>query len=298
MTNQTKAFFYAGLTILAWSTVSTAFKVALANLSPMQLIYVSMATASLFLLGVMSVKKRLSDFVSLSGRDWKNGVLLGFMLYLYYTVLFVAYDYLPAQIAQPINNTWALMLALLASWFLKQKLTAKELFWMVFAYSGVLVISLGAGGELGPLHPLGMACILVSTLLYALYWIVNTKSRIPTLPGLVICFFTSFVLASFTLVIQGNALFFPLKPFLGGVYVGLFELAIPFLLWGMALRLTSSVAHISTLPFLVPFLALFWISLVIHEPIAWTTLVGLFLIVSGTFMQQRTAQRTTNRINS
>ena len=298
MTHQTKAFLYAGLTILAWSTVSTAFKVALESLSPMQLIYVSMATATLFLLGSMAAGKRLSEFRSLSGRDWKNGTVLGLMLYFYYTVLFVAYDYLPAQIAQPINNTWALMLALLASWFMKQKLSIKELFWMLFAYSGVLVISLGAGEKLGPISPTGMACIITSTLLYALYWIVNTKSRIPTMPGLIICFFTAFILASITLMVQGSPLIIPVRPLLGGIYVGLFELAIPFLLWGMALRLTTSVARISTLPFLVPFLALFWISLVIHEPIAWTTLVGLSIIISGTFMQQRTAARKSGNANN
>ena len=66
----------------------------------------------------------------------------------------------------------------------------------------------------------------------------------------------------------------------------------------MALRLTSSVARISTLPFLVPFLALFWISLVIHEPIAWTTLLGLSIIISGTFMQQRIAARRADGTNS
>ena len=90
MTSQTKAFLYAGLTMLAWSTVSTAFKVALENLTPMQLIYVSMATAAFFLLGTMAAGRKLSEFRSLSGRDWRNGILLGFMLYLYYTVLFVA----------------------------------------------------------------------------------------------------------------------------------------------------------------------------------------------------------------
>lgn len=119
---------------------------------------------------------------------------------------------------------------------MNQKLSARELFWMLFAYTGVLVISLGAGGELGPLHPAGMVCIIASTLLYALYWIVNTKSRIPAFPGLVICFFTSFVLAAVTLMVQGGSLLIPLSPLLGGVYVGLFELAIPFLLWGMALQ--------------------------------------------------------------
>lgn len=291
MTNQTKAFFCAGLTILAWSTVSTAFKVALETLSPMQLIYVSMASAALFLLATVAAGKKFHEFRALSLTQWKRGALLGVMLYLYYTLLFVAYDHLPAQIAQPINNTWALMLALLASWLMKQKLSLAEFLWMLFAYSGVLVITSGAGETLGPLHPLGLACVIASTLLYALYWIANTKSGLPPLPGLLICFSVSCVLAALTLIVRGEALLMPLRPLLGGVYVGLFELAVPFLLWGVALRLTSSVARISTLPFLVPFLALFWINLVIREPIAWTTIAGLILIISGTFMQQRIAAR-------
>ncbi len=289
MTDQTKAFLYAGLTILAWSTVSTAFKIALETLSPTQLIFVSMLTASLFLLAVMAVRGQLHEIAGLNPGQRVRALLLGGMLYLYYTLLFVAYDYLPAQIAQPINYTWALMLALLASWVMKQKLSLKEFLCMLLAYSGVVVISTGGSGALGPLHPLGLACVIASTLLYALYWIGNTRSGLPPLPGLVVCFICSAALAAVTLLVRGEALAVPLRPLLGGVYVGLFELAIPFLLWGMALRLTSSVARISTLPFLVPFLALFWISLVLHEPIAWTTPTGLVLIVAGTIMQQRIA---------
>ncbi|MDO5536790.1 MAG: DMT family transporter [Desulfovibrionaceae bacterium] len=291
MTDQTKAFCCAGLTILAWSTVSTAFKVALASLSPMQLIYVSMGVAALFLAGIVLVRREFAVFRSLDRRQWRSGAVLGLVIWLYYTLLFVAYDHLPAQIAQPVNNTWALMLALMACVFLHQKITLREFAWMLFAYSGVLVITSGAGGSLGPLHPLGLACVIASTVLYALYWILNTKSGLPGLHGLVICFAAAFVLAAATLVVRGEPLTMPLRPFLGGAYVGLFELAIPFVLWGAALRLASSVARISTLPFLVPFLALFWISLVLGEPIAWTTVLGLVLIVSGTIMQQRAAAR-------
>lgn len=291
MTNQTKAFCLAGLTVLSWSTVSTAFKVALEALTPVQLIYTGMGTAALFLLAVMTAGRRLGEFRAMRGRHWRWSGMLGVLLYLYYTVLFVAYDYLPAQICQPVNYTWALILALLASWLMRQRLTAMEFFWMVFAYSGVVVITAGAGDELGPLHPVGILCVLASTVLYAVYWILNTRSKLPSLPGLTVCFAVSFTLAAATLMVRGEALTFPVRPLLGGVYVGLFELAVPFLLWGAALRLTTSVARLSTLLFIIPFLALFWIHLIIHEPVTWTTVAGLAVIVTGIVMQQRLAAR-------
>ena len=79
------------------------------------------------------------------------------------------------------------------------------------------------------------------------------------------------------------------------VAVGLFEMGIPFVLWSRALKLSSSVARIGTLSFLVPFLSLFWVSLVLREPIAPSTLAGLACIVSGTFFQQRAANHRSPR---
>ena len=124
---------------------------------------------------------------------------------------------------------------------------------MLLAYGGVLVITSGAGGVLGEPDPFGLCCVIASTLLYALFWIVNTRCALPALPGFAICFGVAFLLALVVLLVQGAALLVPLRAALGGIYVGLFELSIPFVLWGHALSLTSSVARLSTLPFLVPF---------------------------------------------
>lgn len=293
MTRQIKAFICAGLTVLAWSTVSTAFKLSLQIMTPMQLIFISMSTAVAFLGGVLLWQKRGASATGAAlwaPRQQLCALTLGAMLYSYYALLFMAYDRLPAQITQPINNTWALMLALLAAWLLKQKLTLREFFFMVIAYAGVVVIASGGGGALGPLDPLGLACVIASTLLYALYWLVNTKSGLPATPGLFVSFLVAALLSGLTLGLTGTGLP-PLGAVPPGIYVGLFELGIPFLLWGMALRLTDSVPRISTLPFAVPFLALFWISLLLKEPIAFSTVAGLALIVVGTFLQQREAAR-------
>ena len=75
------------------------------------------------------------------------------------------------------------------------------------------------------------------------------------------------------------------------VYLGFFELSLPFLCWREALRLTERVALMATLPLSTPFLALVWIHLVLGEPILATTVAGLALIVAGTFLQVREGER-------
>lgn len=68
---------------------------------------------------------------------------------------------------------------------------------------------------------------------------------------------------------------------LSGIYIGCFEMGIPFLTFGMALRLTKNPALVNQMCYLSPFLSLFLIAIVLGEKIAPTTYAGLTLIVGG-----------------
>ena len=59
------------------------------------------------------------------------------------------------------------------------------------------------------------------------------------------------------------------------------RMAIPKQMNGMAMRITSNPALINQLCYLSPFLSLFFIALVLQEPIVVTTYIGLALIVAG-----------------
>jgi drug/metabolite transporter (DMT)-like permease len=65
------------------------------------------------------------------------------------------------------------------------------------------------------------------------------------------------------------------------MYVGGFEMAIPFICFGIAMRITTNPALINQLCYLSPFLSLFFIAVVLQEPIVVTTYIGLALIVAG-----------------
>ena len=73
----------------------------------------------------------------------------------------------------------------------------------------------------------------------------------------------------------------------GAIYVGLFEMAVPFVLWLTALRLTESAARISHLIYLSPILSLVFISVFVGEKILISTLIGLGLILMGTVIQKK-----------
>jgi drug/metabolite transporter (DMT)-like permease len=72
----------------------------------------------------------------------------------------------------------------------------------------------------------------------------------------------------------------------GGIYIGLFEMGITFVLWLNALKYSSTTAKVSNLIYLSPFLSLILIYFTVGETILPSTVIGLSLIVAGIGMQQ------------
>ena len=139
--NETKAYLYAGGAVLLWSTVATAFKLALTFFAPAQLLFIAVCTACACLLSLCACTGRFAVIARLSRREifWCLG--LGTLTpFLYYSTLFEAYALLPAQVAQPINYTWAMMLMFLSVPLLGHRVLPLEWLAAVVSYAGVVVI--------------------------------------------------------------------------------------------------------------------------------------------------------------
>ncbi|MCK5029599.1 MAG: DMT family transporter, partial [Bacteroidales bacterium] len=142
MKNQSKAYIYAGLTILFWGTSASAFKIGLRHIDYFQLLFIATTTAVLFLFFILLYQKKLILIKQLSIKDYSHSTLLGFLNpFLYYTVLFIAYSLLPAQVAQPLNFVWPITLVLLSVPILKQKLKLKSILALLLSFIGVILIS-------------------------------------------------------------------------------------------------------------------------------------------------------------
>ena len=288
MKNQTKAYCYALATVLLWSTVASAFKLSLRVMDPMQLLLYASSTSLATLLAILAARGGLGELIGMSRRQWLVSAALGALNpFLYYVILFKAYDLLPAQEAQPLNYTWAVTLALLSIPLLGQRIGLRELGALFVSYAGVVVISTH-GDPLGMRFsdPLGVALALGSTIIWALYWIAGTRDTRDPVAGLAANFLfgTAYVLAA-TLAVSSPVVT-DWRALAGAAYVGVFEMGLTFVLWLNALRLSETTAKVGNLIFLSPFVSLLLIHHFVGEEILPSTIWGLALIILGIAIQQ------------
>jgi drug/metabolite transporter (DMT)-like permease len=209
----------------------------------------------------------------------------------YYWILLTAYDLLPAQDAMAINYTWGLTLPLVASLFSRTLPTKYETGLALLSYLGILVIA--TNGHLGSLEfdrPAGVALALFSTVIWGLSWVVNSRivdaNNIDAELALFLNFSAALPVLWIVTGLTGQLPSVSVGSLLGGLYVGLFEMGIAFVLWMNAMRLTDNPLRISSLIFLAPPLSLLLIGTVLNETIAGSTLVGLVIILMGLAGQQ------------
>ncbi len=288
MVNQRKAYIYALGTVLIWSTVASAFKLSLRTLPPAHLLLYANLMSVLLLGAILLCRRELGLAIPKDRREMLRSAGLGLLNpFLYYLILFKAFALLPAQEAQPLNYTWAITLSLLAVPMLKQRLCLREIIAILISYSGVLVIS--TRGDLLGLHfsnPTGVALALGSTIIWALYWILNTRDSRPPLAGLFMNFLCALPLSLLYCLVFTELRMPDLGGVLGAAYVGCFEMGISFFLWLQALKYTVSTARISSLIFISPFISLILIHFIVGEEILPSTFYGLILIIIGLVLQQ------------
>ncbi len=288
MKDKKKAFFYAGLTILFWGTSASAFKIGLRYLDYFQLLFIATITTVIFLFFVLIYQNKLNLFKQLSYKEYSHSVLLGFLNpFLYYTVLFIAYNRLPAQVAQPLNFVWPITLVLLSIPILKQKLKIKSFLALLLSFFGVIIIS--SEGNIINMEfsdTLGVFLALGSSFVWALFWLYNVKDKRDEVLKLFLNFLFALLLITITLLLFSDFRSININGVFAGVYIGLFEMGITFVLWLKALKLAARTEKISNLIFLTPFCSLVFISVILGEKLFLTTFFGLILIVAGIFVQQ------------
>ena len=296
MSPQNKAYLYAALAILFWSTVPTAFKIALTQLSFPELVFYA-SLSSLTVLGIaLGVKGKLREVLGFSAGQYLSSALLGlFNPFLYYLILLKAYSVLPAQVAQPLNMIWPIVLVFLSVPLLGQKIAPRSFVALFICFAGVFLISSqGKVWNIRSSDPLGVALATGSSVIWSLYWVFNMRDKRDEETKLFLNFFFATLFILFLNLLMGRLRVPSLVHILPAVYVGLFEMGFAFLLWMKALRLSRSTDYISTLVYLAPFLSLVFVHRFIGEHIYWTTVIGLVLIVTGILYQKFPYNRQKN----
>ncbi|MDA3816539.1 MAG: DMT family transporter [Prolixibacteraceae bacterium] len=290
-----RAVIYALVTVLFWSTVATAFKIGLRELYPAQLIFVGSMVTVFILTGIIVFTKKLTLLKQLNLKDFLYLALLGALNpFLYYIVLFEAYSLLPAQVAQPLNMVWPIVLVLLAVPLLKQKIGWKSFVALLISFAGVVLIA--SQGKVITLHNsdnTGIALALGSSIIWSLYWIFSIRNKNDQLITLLVSFSFGTLFLLIYILFTGQIHFAWGQSMMAAIYIGIFEIGISFILWMKALSLTSNSARVANLVYIAPFLSLFFIHYILGEKIYLTTIIGIIFIVSGILFQQTDKRRKT-----
>ena len=291
------SLIYTLLTVLCWSTAATAIKITLFYLNPLVGVFYATLFSFLTLVVLTTFQKKWNMVGELIRNNLSRYFLLGFLNpFLYYLVLFYAYDLSWAQEAMSLNYTWSIFLTIFSVWILHQKLKQKEIIAICLSFIGVLILTSQGKLSLSTItHPKGILLALGSALIWATYWILNMKWGKEALCSLLIQFGVgSFVL--FILCLVSGILFLPisLRGLFGSMYVGLFEMSIPFYFWFLALQSAKKTIQPANLIFLSPLLSFLLIALILKEKILLSSVIGFIFILAGILLQTRSSVTKSN----
>ena len=174
MKNNTTALISAGIVLLLWSSVATAFKIALRYLKPFELLFLSTLISFLALTLIMLFTGRFSKLQFVSKKNRQNLLLAGILNpVIYYLLLFKAYDMLPAQFAQAVNFTWPLVLAVFAMILKHERFHILRVIMLAISFSGALVVVLGGNAFPGGISLAGILIAFATTIFWVIYWLIT-----------------------------------------------------------------------------------------------------------------------------
>jgi drug/metabolite transporter (DMT)-like permease len=271
-----------------WSTVPTAFKISLGELDILPMLTIASLTSTLILLIVVLAGKKFHLISVISRKDLLNSAILGFINpFLYYLILLKAYQLLPAQVAQPLNMIWPIILVFLSVPILGQKIERKSFIALFISFAGVYIISsLGKPFTAGHSNLTGVFLATGSSVFWAFYFILNVRDKRDEGVKLLLNFVFGSIYLIVTMIVTGKwQIEIGLKGAAASVYVGIFEMGITFFFWLRALQMASTTAKVTNLVYLAPFLSLVFVHYILHEPVYYTTPVGLVFIIIGILVQ-------------
>jgi drug/metabolite transporter (DMT)-like permease len=289
--NTRKSYLFALIAILLWATVPTAFKIGLRELGILPILAIASGTSASVLLVIIIAEKKTHLLFKNSGKELLGSAILGLINpFIYYIILLNAYTLLPAQVAQPLNMIWPIILVFLSVPILRQKIKNRSFIALFISFTGVYVISSqGHLFQAGHADVRGVILATGSSLFWAIYFILNVRDKRDEVIKLFLNFLFGYLYLIITLLItkewqiSGTGT----KGMLAAIYIGLFEMGITFLFWLKALQMAETTDKVSNLVYLAPFLSLIFVHFILHEPVYYTTPLGLLLIVAGIWLQNR-----------
>ena len=279
-------YFYAGISIFLWSTTATVTKLLLGSLNSMQIMLASSLVAFVFLFFVSLFKGSLKELKSYKLTDYIQISGIGTIgIFLYHLFLYLGIDRMNASQAFIINYLWPIMTMVFACILLKEKMTLQKGIAIYLSFLGVVQVTVN--GNLLQTEKssiVGAVYCIMAALSYGLFCVLNKQKRYNKYLSMMLYYFVAMLISLFYIVFTKDWFVLSVGQTIGMIWIGVFTTATAFTTWALALA-KGDTAKISNLAYITPFLSLVWTWLILKEPLTFSSVVGLVMIVSGILIQ-------------
>ncbi len=158
-------------TVVVWSSLHPAGKLALAEVTMTQLAFARIALACIALMAVCAATGRLGQVAAaFHPRVAASVVILGLTGFSASSWLSMAsLGYLPAGVNSLLANASPLIVALATTLVLKERVGRQTVVGIAIGFFGVAVVALRGGVDASQLHPLGIVLALAGAAVWAVY---------------------------------------------------------------------------------------------------------------------------------
>lgn len=278
-------FIIIGMPIVFWALVFPFIKIALEELSPVNLTIMRLLVVCIVFLILLIVKP--NKFSKIQKKDIVPIFLVGFLgIILYHFGLNYGEQYISASAASVIIATIPIFVVILAAIFLKEKITIKIVLGVILSLVGVVVIStVGRSDALLEVKYIsGALAVILAAALGAGYTVAGKKmlQRYSALSLTVyVCLLGSLGLIPFI----SSSLFeevaaMSLTGWSVVIFLGVFPTVVGYVLWYVALEIKSA-SEVSVYLYFVPVLSTIISYIFFRDEITWLFVFGGALVILG-----------------
>ncbi len=272
------------ITIVLWASAFVGIRIGLKNYTPGSLALLRFLIASIAIIP-LHLKYRSKATLTLKNRC--SLFFLGFLgIGIYHSALNYGEVTISAGLASFIIGLSPIFTALLALFFLKEKLRYIGWIGMAISLVGVVLIATSQGGAAS--FNIGVLAVLLSATVSAIYsvWQKTLLKKINAIEMTSFTFWAgTLCLLIFLPQLPREFMHASIKSTLAALYLGIFPSVIAYITWSMALKklpVTKASSALYAMPLLSTFLG--WI--ILNEKIALLAFAGGCIALIGAFIVQ------------
>lgn len=281
------AYGALALGTLLWASLHPVAKLAVREISPLELTFLRALLAAGALLGFCLLSGRQAALRETLRHGWRGAVGLGLLGYLGSSLMsMIAVSYLPAAAANLLGNTTPLWVAVGAAVLLGERLRRRVLGGLLAGFAGVAVLAAGGSRspfELGATFGIGIA--LLGSALWAVHtaWTRKMALRFDPVALTAVGAVVATPLLGLAMLLSGQGAAVSTasdSARLAVLWAGVMGTAGTYLTWAIALRHLPA-ASVAAFQYFVPVISAVMALLLLGEPITLALAAGTALIVGG-----------------